>query len=448
MNSSSNRQHSFEDAPGPKGCPFAGSLPSLAWDMLKFFESITKKYGDIVLFKLGRKKIYLISHPKDVEKLYAGERKGHYTRKFFHEAYKPAFGNGIFNSYGETWEKQRKILQPYFQKREIEAWFPIIREETEQAIHQLTQQQTETLQAEQVILPLVQSIMSRVLFGRPLGDEDSQQAVAAINTVSQHTVVRSMLAFIFNGVLNRLPTPGNRKYQRALKTIDHTMNNLRLKAEQAGDDKCLINQLAPLFSPQELRDHLFTLFFGGQDTTVNAIAFTLYYLGQYPDIQQRAREEINSVLAKKGSLGYKELKQLKFIESVINESMRLSPPAYASYRDVNGEQQMGDALIRDKSIVVFSPYMTHRHKSFWSDPEQFKPERFMNGAKLEKFAFMPYGGGMRTCLGLNLARVEMLTVVALFLQRFQWTLPKNYQAKFIPHMTLKAQKAITLKLLE
>lgn len=448
MNLRGNRQPSLEDAAGPKGCPFVGSLPSLAWNILKFFESMSKKYGDIVLFKLGSKKIYLISHPKDIETLYAGERKGHYTRKFFHEAYKPAFGNGIFNSYGETWEKQRKILQPYFQKREIEAWFPIIREEAEQAIDQLAQQHPETLQAEQVILPLVQSIMSRVLFGRPLDDEDSLQAVAAINTVSQHTVVRSMLAFIFNGALNRLPTPGNRKYQRALETIDHTINNLRLKAEQASDDQCLINKLAPLFSAQELRDHMFTLFFGGQDTTVNAIAFTLYYLGQYPDIQQRAREEVNSVLTEKGSLGYKELKQLKFTESIVNESMRLSPPAYASYRDVVGEQQMGGALIRDKSIIVFSPYMTHRHKGVWSNPEQFKPERFMTGAKLEKFAFMPYGGGMRTCLGLNLAQVEMLTVVALFLHRFQWTLPNNFQAKFIPHMTLKAKKGITLKLLE
>lgn len=448
MNSKSHSQPSLKDASGPKGCPFAGSLPSLAWDILKFFESISKKYGDIVLFKLGSKKIYLISHPKDLATLYARERKGHYTRKFFHEAYKPAFGNGIFNSYGETWEKQRKILQPYFQKREIEAWFPIIREEAEQAIDQLAQQHPETLQAEQVMLPLVQSIMSRVLFGRSLDDEDSQQAVAAINTVSQHTVVRSMLAFIFNGVLNRLPTPGNRKYQQALETIDQTMNNLRLKAEQAGDDQCLINKLAPLFSAQELRDHMFTLFFGGQDTTVNAIAFTLYYLGQNPDIQQKAREEVNSVLTEKGSLGYKELKQLKFTESILNESMRLSPPAYASYRDVVGEQQMGDTLIRDQSMVVFSPYMTHRHKGFWSDPEQFKPERFMEGAKLDKFAFMPYGGGMRTCLGLNLAQVEMLTVVALFLQRFQWTLPNNFQAKFIPHMTLKAKKGIALKILE
>ncbi len=439
---------SAHEASGPKGCPFAGSLPSLAWNILKFFESITAKYGDIALFKLGRKKIYLISHPKDLETLYADERKGHYTRKFFHEAYKPAFGNGVFNSYGETWKQQRQILQPYFQKRQVEAWFPIMREETERAFHQLAKQRPKMLQAEQMILPLVQSIMSRVLFGQSLEDEDSQQAVTAINIVSQHTVVRSIFAFIFNGVLNRLPTPGNRRYQRALEVIDLSMNNLRLKAEKNGDNEGLITQLIPLFSPQELRDHLFTLFFAGQDTTVNAIAFALYYLGQHPDIQQRAREEIKFVLAEKESLSYEDLKRLSFTESVINEAMRLSPPAYASYRDVVGEQQLSDTLISDQAILVFSPYITHRHKDFWQEPDKFNPDRFMKGIGREKFSFMPYGGGMRTCLGLNLARVEILMVVALFIQDFHWVLPENFKAKFVPHMTLKAKKGITLTLLE
>ncbi|MCF6253026.1 MAG: cytochrome P450 [Methylococcaceae bacterium] len=437
------------DAPGPKGCPFVGSLPSLAWDLLGFFESITRKYGDIVLFKLGRKHIYLISHPKDIERLYAGERKGQYTRKFFHEAYKSAFGNGIFNSYGESWKKQREILQPYFQKRAIETWFPVIREETEHTIQQLAKKNgSEVLHAEQAILPLVQSIMSRILFGKSLEDEDSQQAVMAINTVSQRTVVRSMLAFIFNGVLNRLPTPGNLKYQKALKTINQTINNLKLKAEREGDDKkCLMNQLTPLFDPQELRDHLFTLFFAGQDTTVNAIAFTLYYLGKYPDIQQQARKEVELMMSGKAHLDYQDLKHLQFTESVINESMRLSPPAYATYRDVEGNQKMGNTIIKDKSILVFSPYVTHRHHGVWKNPEQFNPERFING-EIQKLSFMPYGGGMRTCLGLNLARVEILTVVALFLHRFQWTIPDDFKVKFIPHMTLKSRKGIILKMLE
>lgn len=409
---------------------------------------MTARYGDIALFTLGRKKVYLISNPKDLASLFANERKGHYPRKFFHEAYKPAFGNGIFNSYGGAWKKQRQILQPYFQKQEIEAWFPIIRDETERIIQGLAAQHKGMVQVEQSMLPLVQAIMCRILFGRPLADEDSRQAVNAINTVSQHTMVRSILAFIFNGVLNRLPTPGNRKYNKALEDVDRSINNLRLKAEQAGDDTSLIAKMAPNFSPQELRDHLFTLFFGGQDTTVNAIAFTLYYLAQYPDIQERAREEIKSILSEKGRLAYEDLKRLPFIDSVIKESMRLAPPAYASYRDVEGDQQLRDKRISDQAIVVFSPYMTHRHPGFWPEPECFNPERFITGSALEKFAFMPYGGGMRTCLGLNLARVEILTVVALFLQHFQWTLPDKFQVKFVPHMTLKAQKGITLQLLE
>lgn len=448
MNHANDLQNTSREAPGPRGCPFAGSLPALAWNILRFFETVTSQYGDIALFKLGRKKVYLISHPKDLATLFADERKGRYSRKFFHDAYKPSFGNGIFNSYGDTWQKQRLILQPYFQKRGIKAWFPILREEAELTIQRLAGTRPNTIQLEQEILPLVQSIMCRILFGQPLEDEDSRQAVEAINMVSQHNVVRLISSFVFNGVFNRLPTPGNLRFQRALVVIDQALNNLRFKAEETGDDNCLIKKLAPRFSQQELRDHLFTLFFGGQDTTVNAIAFTLYYLGQYPDIQERARAEVEAVLTEESTLTYEDLKRLSYTECVINESMRLSPPAYASYRDVEGDQQMKDIRIRDRAILVISPYMTHRHPDFWPDPERFDPDRFVNRVGSESFAFMPYGGGMRTCLGMNLARVEILTIVALFLRRFHWTLPENFEAKFVPHMTLKAHKGITLKFLE
>ncbi|MBU2570483.1 MAG: cytochrome P450 [Gammaproteobacteria bacterium] len=445
MNRTSDPQNRLREAPGPKGCPLTGSLPMLASNILRFFERVTANHGDIALFTLGRKKVYLISHPKDLATLFADERKGGYSRQFFHEAYKPSFGNGIFNSYGETWQKQRQILQPYFQKRAIEAWFPILREETELTIQRLTTRQQPHIDVEREILPLVQSIMCRILFGRPLDDDDSRRAVEAINTVSRYNVTRSISAFILNGVFNRLPTPGNRKFHQALDDIDRTLTNLRVKAEQAGDDSSLIAQLAPHFAAQELRDHLFTLFFGGQDTTVNAIAFTLYYLGKHPMIQQRAAAEIESVVGATGPLAYQDLKRLSYTDSVINESMRLAPPAYAAYRDVIGDRQLRDARIRDRSLVVFSPYLTHRHPDFWQDPERFDPERFMSGSAQERFAFMPYGGGMRTCLGMNLARVEILTVVALLLHHFQWTLPENYPVKFVPHMTLKARKGITIQ---
>ncbi len=135
-------------------------------------ENISAKYGDIVLYKLGRKKVYLISHPKQIASFYTAERNGHYGKKFFHEAYKPAFGNGILNSDGEDWKRQREILQPYFQKKEVVHWFPLIQNETRQFLESLAASDKQnTIQVEKAVLPLVQSIMCRILFGRPLQDE-------------------------------------------------------------------------------------------------------------------------------------------------------------------------------------------------------------------------------------------------------------------------------------
>ncbi|MGZ8226604.1 MAG: cytochrome P450 [Methylococcaceae bacterium] len=439
--------HDHNSPPGPRGCPFVGSLPALSWNLLGFFQKISLIYGRVSSFRLGRKSIYLVTHPGDIAKIFAGERKGLFSRQFFHQLYKPVFGNGVFNSYGEDWKHQREILQPYFQKRETDKWFPFLYAETETFINAIASGQYSAFHAEKEVLPFLQSIMCRFLFGQPLEDSRARNIVDGIATVGKQTLINSLFAFIFRWNYS-LEATGNAKFQQSQAMIDQAINDLRIEALQNPDCNALIKLLDKHFSAKELRDHTFTIFFAAQDTTVNDIAFTLFYLAKHPDIQAKARREIENLDAtgENATFTLSDLKKLTFVGCVISESLRLSPPFYAAYRDVLGAQQLNGYTLKDDSLVVISPYVTHRHPDFWDDPDSFKPERFIE-RESKPFTYYPYGGGMRTCLGMHFAQTHILIFMVLLLQKFQWTLAKGYEKpKFVPFATLRAKHGIKLQL--
>ncbi len=432
---------------GPRGCPFIGSLPSISYNPLGFLHKLSRLYGHISVFKLGSKSIYLATHPDDIAKIFAGERKGLFSRQFFHQLYKPVFGNGIFNSFGDDWKRQRDILQTYFHKRETDKWFPFLLAETQAFISAIPSHQYIEFHAEKEILPFLQSIMCEFIFGQPLQDSRSRSIVDGINTIGKQTLISSLFSFILRRDYS-LEASRNSRFQQSQAKIDQAIEELRIAALKEPDCKALIKLLDKHCGSKELRDHTFTIFFAAQDTTVNAIAFTLYYLAKDPEIQQQARQEIKSLMAAKEGYGLElgDLKKLKYIECVISESLRLSPPFYAAYRDVMGEQEVNGYALKDDSLIVISPYITHRHPDFWHEPDSFKPERFIN-RESKPFTYYPYGGGMRTCLGMHLAQTQITIFIALFLQKFTWTMADGHERpQFKAFATLRAKHGVRLQL--
>jgi enediyne biosynthesis protein E7 len=174
---------------GPKGFPLIHSMPFIAWDQLKFFTDIREKYGNIAKYKMFGFTCYLVSHPDDLAEVYKKEKQQTTIQKeFFHKAIYEYFGDGLLNSYGKTWKTQRKLLKPYFQKSESPKWFPVIVEET--VNHLQNAAQFDKTNGKDVIVPLIQSIMCRILFGVKPESESSKELIQAIELVSDKLLDR------------------------------------------------------------------------------------------------------------------------------------------------------------------------------------------------------------------------------------------------------------------
>jgi cytochrome P450 len=426
---------------GPKGIPFLNSFPFIAWDQLAFFSYLRDKFGGIAKYKMFGITCYLVSHPNDIAKVFKAEKKGIIGKDFFHKAIYEYFGNGLLNSSGKIWEIQRKRLQPYFKKSEKPKWHPIIVEETLSYLR--TIQGTDQINAKNIIVPLTQSILSRILFGVKPDNESSKKLVTAIDIVSDKLLDHSFKSCIFNGFLNKLPTHGNLEYMNALKTIDQSIQQMSVYDETKKSDG-LLHKLSKIMSPKELRDEIFTLFYAGQDTTANTILWTIYFLAKYPETQNKARKEIEAIWPNTNLITMEGIEKMEYLIAVIDESMRLCPSAYATYRNVKEDAQIGSYQLKKNALMILSPYVTHRHPRLWDKPNEFKPERFLNRKK-HGLSFYPFGGGSRVCLGSHLAKLEITIIVALFVVSFDFTL-NSVKIKKEVQATMKPKDGIPLSL--
>ncbi len=433
--------NNLREPDGPLGLPIVNSFPFVGWNTLKFLKSIREKYGDIAQYKLLGFTNYLVSHPDDIAQVFKEERTGVYSKKRFSETFYPFFGNGLFNSYGEDWELQRKQLQPFFKKSKVTDWFSLVVEESLSHIQAIDGQINE-LNAEDLMQPLMQSIMSSILFGVGLENEESKKAISAIDSVSEQLASHGLKSFIFNGLLNKLPTPGNLKYKKALKTIDTSIR--KLSSSQTDDKQGgLLPLFAEFMTAKELRDQLFTLYFAGQDTTVSTILWVLYYLAKHPNYQERARKEVLGCWPSLEKITHEDLDDFVFLNAAIDEAMRLAPAAYVISRDVEKDTQLGQYKLKEKALLILSMYVTHRHPDLWDNPSEYRPERFIE-RKNKGYSFYPYGGGKRLCLGMHLARMEITTIIALFVVTFEFKLKPGVNIDPITHMTLKSKNGIPL----
>ncbi len=423
-------------------CPFKGlvkpkkakglSIILIAINPLKFISNIREKYGDISQYKMLGVTNYLITHPDDISQVFKDEKLGRYRKTWFHKAFYSFFGNGLFNSYGGDWKKQRDQLQPIFNRSEVKKWFPLIAEEALNHLNPI--ENTSKINAKDVIKPLMQSIMSRILFGHE--NEDSKKVILAIEEISEQLANHGLKSFIFNGILNRLPTPSNLRYKAALKTIDKSISNMSNGIDDMKDKNALLPVFSKFMSPEELRDQLTTFYFAGQETTVNTLLWTLYYLAKHPEHQERARNEVLNKLPGERCFDFNDLNDFVFLNAAIDESMRLAPVAFMMSRDIDQDVQIGKYKLKKESLVMLSPYVTHRHPDLWNKPSEYNPNRFLN-RKNKSYSFFPYGGGMRMCIGMHLARMEITTIMALFITKFNFELNLDKKVKPVTHLVLK-----------
>jgi cytochrome P450 len=358
-------------------------------------------------------------------------------------------GQGLFTSEGELWLRQRRLSQPAFHRQHLARLFPLMVGAAEGFVRE-----RETAGPGQVVdlldemIRLSLRVASTTLFsGDVTGDAGpigrAYQTAFDFITRRVATPVRLPLW---------LPTPRNRAFARARRLLDEVVLGLieaRRKATSRPDD--LLSLLLAAqdedtgvgMSDQQLKDEVLTLLTAGHETTGAALAWAWYLLGQHPRTQEEVADEVRGRLGGRGPTA-EDLPHLPLTRAVFEETLRLYPPAYGQAREAIAADEIHGFHIPAGATVALCQYVTHRHPDFWEEPEQFRPERFLPGraADRPKFAYFPFGGGPRVCIGNTFALMEGTLVLAAVLQKFRVELVPGHPVVYDTPFTLRPKHGV------
>lgn len=437
--------------PGPQGIPVLGVLPQVWRDPLQFFLRAGIEFGPVARFEMGSKPFYLITGPDEVKYVLQDNHRNY--RKGYDQA-KPLMGNGLVTSEGDFWLKQRRLIQPMFNRSRLAFFSAYMIRATEEMLERWDSlaAREEVADVADEMMRLTQTIIVRAMFSTEIGDQ-AEALGAAFDETLNHL---NRVLFSPSPLLTSLPTPANRRHKRALEFLDTFIYGLirskRRSGEDTGDLLSLLvfsrdEETGEGMDDRQIRDELMTIFLAGHETTANALAWTWYLLAQNPEEEARLVEEVDTVLGGRPAV-FDDLKNLTCIPLALHEGLRLYPPAWMFARHAVEDDVVGGFTIPKGEMLMFSPYVTHRLPQHWEDPERFDPGRFTSerSENRHKFAYFPFGGGPRLCLGNNFALIEAQLVMARMLQRFRLRLEPGVEVRPTPIATLQPRPGVPMRL--
>ena len=443
--------------PGPRGYPFLSVLPRIWKDPLKFFCDMAAEHGEIALLGVGKWRFYLVTGPEHV-KIILQENHRNFWKGTGMESARPVMGSGLATSDGAFWRDQRKIIQPEFNFPRVQSYVPRMVDQIETMLTRWDEisARDETIDMAQEMNHLSQRLIFDTLFGIDIGDRPAEVYDAV--TVSMEYIQHR--AWGLWKAPEHWPTPRNRKFRKASALLDGLMYQAIRENRERTSGEAADNLVATLVNARvgeddermpdrQIRDELMTIFVAGHDTTASALAWTWYLLSRNPEAMTALQTEIDTVLGSRRPAA-DDLPRLNYTRMVIEESMRLYPPGWILVRTPREDDAVGGYRIPKDAPVLLSPYVTHRLEKYWPDPDTFRPERFSSeeSAGRPRFAFFPFGGGPRICLGNMLSMVEMQLVLACVAQRFAPALLSDETIRPAPSITLRPAGAVRMRLPE
>jgi cytochrome P450 len=438
---------------GPRGHLLTGSLPEFSGDRLAFFTRLAREYGDVVAFRLAWRRVLLLNQPDLIEDVLATKARN-FTKHFALRLNRMLLGNGLITSEGEFWLRQRRLSQPAFSRERVLGYAPII---VACALRRLTTWRAgETRDLHTEMMQLTLEIVGQALFGADVAAE-ARAVGAAMEMALDCYVARLKSLFLFPVWI---PTRRNRRLKEACGRLDAILYQI-IKARRnrptgngsAPADDLLSRLLhardedGTRMTDQQLRDEAMTLFLAGHETTALNLAWTGYLLAQHPEIEDRLEAELRAVLGGRAPTAA-DLPRLKYTERVIQESFRLYPPVYAIGREAVHDCEIGGYPVPAGTTILMSQWVMHRDPRFFREPERFDPDRWdeRRAKDLPRFAFFPFGGGPRLCIGNTFAVTEAVLVLATLAQRFRFRLVPGHLVKPVPHLTLRPEHGIKVVL--
>lgn len=426
--------------PGPKGYPLVGLIPKIKGNLIDFMTQMWLEYGDCLRLDMGKVEMYCVVHPNDVKHVLQMNNRN-YTKGHKNQV-KVLFGNGLFSSEGEFWRQQRRLIQPLFNRRTLGSYLPAIIASTADMLAkwQARPEPTQALDMADEMSRVTQHVITRTMFSKDM-DEQTDVMCAAF-TEALDRINGNMRRPDF---MNKWPIPSNRRFDQAINTIDETV--YKLIAERRASKKEEEDLLSLLLSvrdqesesgmsDQQIRDELTTIFLAGHETTATGLTWTWYLLSRHPVVGEKVVAEVDSVLGGRTPT-VEDLAKLTYTRQVFEESLRLYPPVWRFVRFAEDDDMLPSGHhIPKGSMVMLLPYLTHRHADFWQNPEGFQPNRFTREAstRRHRYAYFPFGGGPRLCIGNNFSLMEGPLMMAMILQRYNLSLMPGNNVKIKPNM--------------
>lgn len=431
--------------PGPRGSILLGNTAE-GWNRpLALFTRCMKEYGPIARLRFAASSYYLLNHPDLVHHVFV-ENHRNYKKSRNYRGIQIVLGDGLFTSEGETWRRQRKLAQPAFHRERLAGFAQIMCSSTRELLTRLQARAGQPVQWHEEMSDLALRIVCRTLFSA----EIDAQAAAIRQSVSFANEYGESAYFLPTWI----PTAKNQELKRALAQFDALIYRMiaarRRSPEQPRD---LLSMLMAAqdessgegMSDRQLRDEALTLIIGGHETTATVLDWTFHLLSQHQAIERQLRAHVLAVLGDRDPT-VEDLPKLGYVTQVVQEAMRLYPPAWVMEREAIAEDTIGGYPIPAGATVAVSPYVLHRHPDFWDDPERFVPERFAPDKQRERsrYVYLPFGSGPRICIGNAFAMMEMVIIVSMLVRQLRVAPGPGKTVEPEPLMTLRPKHGLEL----
>jgi cytochrome P450 len=432
--------------PGPEGHYLTGNLLVYKRDPLGFLTQCSWEYGDVVRLSLSRP-TYLLNHPDYIEYVLV-KNNSNFTKnssRYLHRYRQETIfiGNSLLTIEGEFWRRQRRLLQPAFHRQRINAYGEVMVSCTERML--ATWEDGETRDIHQEMMGLLLEIVTKALFDTVLSGK-SEEVMEAYEQVAKTFGGQGggiQLQEGFRGILLRfLDYLRFCKEIRQLNKITYdAINERRNSSENTGDLLSMLlhfqDEDGNQMSDKQLRDEVVTMLFAGHETAANSLSWTWYLLSKHPEIETKLLEELQEVLGDRVPTA-EDLPRLRYTEMVVKESMRLYPPVWNIGRRAKEECEIGGYHVPSGTQLFLSQWVMHRDPRYFEDPGVFSPDRWEDGfaKRIPKYAYFPFGGGPRQCIGSLFAMMEAILVLA--------TIAKKFQPKLVSEQRMIPRPGVTL----
>jgi len=441
--------------PSPRGHLITGHLREARARPLEYVLEVTRNYGDVVQLRLGPSKLIIVNHPDHIKRVLQ-EKSSHYGRPAFVKLLRRIVGNGLLFAEGDTWLRQRRIMQPSFHRDHVAGFSVLMAKAVNERVQRWRARAASAAPVDMTreAAELIYAIVAPALFG-----SDGSHTAHAAHAVHDAGALAEAITITLRWLDRRsadpvsaplfVPTAENRQFRAAQQLFSSTVQQLiasrRESSAPRGDLLSLLLAARDAdtgrgMDDQQLKDEVLTFLIAGLETTSAALQWTLLLLAQHPEALRRVRDEQRKVCGS-APPRHDQLKQMPYTRAVIDESLRLYPPVFGLTRRVLKEDSLGGYPIPKDAQLLISPYALHRHPKLWTTPDSFIPERFMAepdpAQPRSRFSFIPFGAGPRQCIGQAFALMELQILVPTLAAAFDFSLADERGAAPSPSMTLR-----------